>query len=107
MTPLMHQWLSMVSMVVFMYVGFEVYKMTDDKLKQNYYLPFCDAWKVIKACQHVDETADSAEHWQNFTKEINIFAKKYPDSEYMRNLIQLLIDTADIIAKDNSAEGRI
>jgi hypothetical protein len=81
--------------------------MTDDKLKQNYYLPFCDAWKVIKACQHVDETADSAEHWQNFTKEINLFAKKYPDSEYMRNLIQLLIDTADIIAKDNSAEGRI
>lgn len=75
--------------------------MTDDKLKQKYYLPFREAWQVIKACQHIDETADTVDHWQAFTKAINDFGKKYPDTEYMRELIQFLINTADIIAKDN------
>lgn len=75
--------------------------MTDDKLKQNYYLPFCDAWKVLKASQHVEETMDCDDQWQAFTKAINDFGKKYPDNEYMRELVQFLINTADIIAKDN------
>lgn len=99
--PLMYQRCQRSSTVNFIYIGFEVYKMTDDKLKQNYYLPFCDAWKVLKASQHVEETMDCDDQWQAFTKAINDFGKKYPDNEYMRELIQFLINTADIIAKDN------
>lgn len=102
MTPLMHQWLSMVSMVFFMYVGFEVYKMTDEKLKSDYYTPYCDAWKILKTLQHVDETADEKHNeaiWQEYLKQMKEFGNKYPNNSFIEALVQMLIDGGDHISR--------
>lgn len=80
--------------------------MTDDKFKNEYYNPFLETWKILKLVQYADQTADSDEQWQRYMKEIDRLAKTYPDNKFVEHLITLLLDAGDVIAKQNSREGK-
>ena len=75
--------------------------MTHETFKQKIYTPYVDAWKIIKLIQYADQTSDSDEQWQRYMREIDRLQKTYPDNKFVGELITLLLNAGDIIAKEN------
>ncbi len=75
--------------------------MTDAKFKKQYYEPFLETWKILKLIQYADQTSDSDEQWQRYMREMDRLQKTYPDNKFVEQLITLLLDAGDIIAKEN------
>jgi hypothetical protein len=90
---------SMVSMVkiYFLFGGF----MNNEVFKAKIYEPYLKAWKILKLIQHADQSSDSDEVWQLFIKEIDRLNHTYPDNAFAQDLIRLLIDAGDHIARMN------
>ena len=74
--------------------------MTDDRFKTQFYEPYLAAWKIIKSIQHIDEQ-DREQDWKNYTAALNKLVKDFPDNDFIQSLVQLLIDAADYISKEN------
>lgn len=75
--------------------------MTEEKFKQEIYAPYVEAWKILKLIQYADQTSDSDEQWQRYMREIDRLQKTYPDNKFVEQLITLLLNAGDIIAKEN------
>ncbi len=75
--------------------------MDDDRFKKNYYEPYLETWKIIRLVQYADQTKDSDAQWQRYMKEIDRLDKTYPGNPFVQDLIRLLLDAGDCIAKDN------
>lgn len=75
--------------------------MTDSKFKKQYYEPFLETWKILKLIQYADQTSDSDAQWQRYMKEIDRLSKTYPDNKFVEQLITLLLNAGDVIAKEN------
>lgn len=75
--------------------------MTDEIFKAKYHAPFNEAWKILKLIQYADQTSDSDEQWQRYMREIDRLQKTYPDNKFVEQLITLLLNAGDIIAKEN------
>lgn len=75
--------------------------MTDEILKAKYHAPFNQAWQILKLIQYADQTSDSDEQWQRYMREIDRLQKTYPDNKFVEQLITLLLNAGDIIAKEN------
>lgn len=75
--------------------------MDKSEWRQKIFGPYTDAWKILQLIQYADQTADSDEQWQRYTREIDKLAKAYPDNMFVDNLITLLLDAGDVIAKLN------
>lgn len=76
--------------------------MNDTAWKQQIYEPFLEAWKILKLIQHADQSANNDELWQRYMKEIDRLNEQYPNNRFVQDLLQLLIDAGDSIAKMNS-----
>lgn len=77
--------------------------MNDERFKQKYYEPFLESWKILKLIQYADQTADSDAQWQRYMKEIDRLSKTYPENKFVEELITLLLNAGDVIAKDNGS----
>ena len=77
--------------------------MNDERIKQRYYEPFLESWKILKLIQYADQTADSDAQWQRYMKEIDRLSKTYPENKFVEELITLLLNAGDVIAKDNGS----
>lgn len=75
--------------------------MTDEKWKTEIYEPYLEAWKALKLIQYADQTSDSDEQWQRYTKEIDRLRATYPGNKFVEHLIRLLYDAGNVIAKEN------
>lgn len=75
--------------------------MNDATFKSRYYEPFLETWKILKLIQYADQTSDSDAQWQRYMKEIDRLCKTYPDNKFVEELITLLLNAGDIIAKEN------
>lgn len=75
--------------------------MTDETFKAKYHAPYNEAWKILKLIQYADQTSDSDEQWQRYMREIDRLQKTYPDNKFVEQLITLLLNAGDIIAKEN------
>ena len=75
--------------------------MDDATFKSKYYEPFLETWKILKLIQYADQTSDCDAHWQRYMKEIDRLSKTYPDNKFVEELITLLLNAGDIIAKEN------
>lgn len=78
--------------------------MTDERFKAAYYHPFLETWKILKLIQYADQTSDSDAQWQRYMKEIDRLCKTYPDNKFVEELITLLLNAGDVIAKENRKE---
>lgn len=76
--------------------------MNDTAWKQQIYEPFLETWKILKLIQHADQSANNDELWQRYMKEIDRLNEQYPNNKFVQDLLQLLIDAGDSIAKMNS-----
>ena len=75
--------------------------MNDERFKKEYYEPFLETWKILKLIQFADQTADCDAQWQRYMKEIDRLSKTYPDNKFVEQLITLLLNAGDVIAKEN------
>ena len=75
--------------------------MNDEKFKKRYYEPFLETWKILKLIQYADQTSDSDAHWQRYMREIDRLSKTYPENKFVGELITLLLNAGDVIAKEN------
>ena len=75
--------------------------MDDATFKSKYYEPFLETWKILKLIQYADQTSDSDAQWQRYMKEIDRLSKTYPDNKFVEELITLLLNAGDVIAKEN------
>ena len=75
--------------------------MDDATFKSRYYEPFLETWKILKLIQYADQTSDSDAQWQRYMKEIDRLSKTYPDNKFVEQLITLLLNAGDVIAKEN------
>lgn len=69
--------------------------------KAKIYEPYLEAWKILKLIQNADQTSNSDEQWQRYMREIDRLQKTYPDNKFVEQLITLLLNAGDIIAKEN------
>lgn len=76
--------------------------MNNEKWKQTIYEPFLETWKIIKLIQYADQTPAQEEQWKRYVKEIDRLDKTYPNNPFAQNLIRLLLDAGDSIAKMNN-----
>ena len=76
--------------------------MNDSTFKTKIYEPFLETWKIIKLIQYADQTPAQEEQWNRYVKEIDRLDKTYPDNPFAQNLIRLLLDAGDSIAKMNN-----
>ena len=79
--------------------------MNDEKFKKDYYEPFLETWKILKLIQYADQTSDSDAQWQRYMKEIDRLSKTYPDNKFVEELITLLLNAGDVIAKENRRQN--
>ena len=75
--------------------------MDTTTFKAKIYEPYLEAWKILKLIQYADQTSDSDEQWQRYMREIDRLQKTYPDNKFVEQLITLLLNAGDIIAKEN------
>lgn len=75
--------------------------MDDATFRSKYYEPFLETWKILKLIQYADQTSDSDAQWQRYMKEIDRLSKTYPDNKFVEELITLLLNAGDVIAKEN------
>lgn len=75
--------------------------MTDVSFKEKYYQPYSETWKILRLIQYADKTSDSDAQWQRYCDEMDRLRKTYPGNEFAEQLVRLLLDAGDIIAKDN------
>ena len=75
--------------------------MNDETFKAKYYNPFLETWKILKLIQYADQTSNSDEQWQRYMREIDRLLKTYPDNKFVEQLITLLLNAGDVIAKEN------
>lgn len=75
--------------------------MDTTTFKAKIYEPYLKAWKILKLIQYADQTSDSDEQWQRYTKEIDRLKATYPGNEFVEHLIRLLYDAGNVIAKEN------
>lgn len=75
--------------------------MDTTTFKAKIYEPYLEAWKILKLIQDADQTSESDKQWQLYIKEIDSFKAKYPDNKFVDELITLLFNAGDIIAKEN------
>ena len=78
--------------------------MNDETFKSKYYNPFLETWKILKLIQYADQTSDSDAQWQRYSKEIDRLSKAYPGNKFVEELITLLLNAGDVIAKENRRE---
>lgn len=78
--------------------------MNNEKWKQTIYEPYLEAWKILKLILYADQTSDSDEQWQRYSKEIDRLSKTYPGNKFVEELITLLLNAGDVIAKENRRE---
>ena len=78
--------------------------MTDEQFKTKYYNPFLETWKILKLIQYADQTSDSDAQWQRYVKEIDRLRSTYPNNRFVDELITLLYNAGDVIAKENRNE---
>ena len=76
--------------------------MNDSTFKTKIYEPFLETWKIIKLIQYADQTPAQEEQWNRYVKEIDRLDKTYPNNPFAQNLIRLLLDAGDSIAKMNN-----
>lgn len=76
--------------------------MNDSTFKTKIYEPYLETWKIIKLIQYADQTPAQEEQWKRYVKEIDRLDKTYPDNPFAQNLIRLLLDAGDSIAKMNN-----
>lgn len=76
--------------------------MNDTTWKQTIYEPYLETWKIIKLIQYADQTPEQEEQWNRYVKEIDRLDKTYPNNPFAQNLIRLLLDAGDSIAKMNN-----
>ena len=76
--------------------------MNDTVWKQQIYEPYLETWKILKLIQFADQTADCDAQWQRYMKEIDRLDKQYSDNKFAQNLIRLLLDAGDSIARMNN-----
>lgn len=76
--------------------------MNNEVFKAKIYEPYLEAWKILKLIQYADQTSDSDEQWQRYMKEIDRLDRTYPNNPFAQNLIRLLLDAGDSIAKMNN-----
>ena len=75
--------------------------MDTTTFKAKIYEPYLEAWKILKLIQNADQTSNSDEQWQRYMREIDRLQKTYPDNKFVEQLITLLLNAGDIIAKEN------
>lgn len=75
--------------------------MNDSKWRKEIYNPYLESWKILKLIQYADQTSDSDEQWQRYMREIDRLQKTYPDNSFVEQLITLLLNAGDIIAREN------
>ena len=78
--------------------------MTDEKFKTEYYNPYVETWKILKLVQYADQTSDYDAQWQRYMKEIDRLNETYPDNRFAQELIRLLVNAGDYIARENQKE---
>jgi len=78
--------------------------MTDQKWKSEIYEPYLETWKILKLIQYADQTTDSDAQWLRYIKEIDRLNKQYKGNEFVQDLITLLIEAGNAIAKMNKVE---
>jgi len=76
--------------------------MNDSTFKTKIYEPYLETWKIIKLIQYADQTPAQEEQWNRYVKEIDRLDKTYPNNPFAQNLIRLLLDAGDSIAKMNN-----
>ena len=81
---------------------FEGVNMNNEKWKQTIYEPYLETWKIIKLIQYADQTPEQEEQWNRYIREIDRLNKTYPDNPFAQNLIRLLLEAGDSIAKMNN-----
>lgn len=75
--------------------------MDSTTFKSKIYEPYLEAWKILKLIQYADQTSDSDEQWQRYMREIDRLVDTYPDNKFVEQLITLLLNAGDVIAKEN------
>lgn len=78
--------------------------MNDATFKAKIYEPYLETWKILKLIQYADQTSDSDEQWQRYMKEIDRLRETYPGNKFVEELITLLYNAGDVIAKENRKE---
>lgn len=78
--------------------------MTDDKWRTIIYEPYLETWKILKLIQYADKTNNYDEQWERYMKEIDRLNSTYSDNPFVHDLIRMLLDAGDHIARINSKE---
>lgn len=81
--------------------------MNNEKWKQNIYEPYLKTWKILKLIQYADQTSDSDEQWQRYKDEVDRLNEDYKSNAFVQdNLIPMLFNAADTIARENQGEPK-
>ena len=75
--------------------------METQEFKQKIYAPYTDAWKILKIVQTAGQTPKDDPVWEMYMREIDRLSKKYKGNPFVENLITMLLDAGDSIAKMN------
>lgn len=79
--------------------------MNDTTFKKEIYEPYLETWKILKLIQYADQSSNYDDQWQRYMKEIDRLNHQYPDNTFVQDLIRLLLDAGDHIARMNNKEG--
>ena len=75
--------------------------METKEFKEKIYGPYNEAWKVIKIIQYAGQGKEDDATWQEYMTAIDTFAKKFKDNRFKDNLVMMLLEAGDTIAKMN------
>ncbi len=75
--------------------------MKTEVFKEKIYAPYGEAWKILKIIQEAGQTEKDSPVWEMYMREIDRLSKKYKGNPFAENLITMLLDAGDTIAKMN------
>ncbi len=73
--------------------------MTNEKFVKEFYEPYNEAYRLIRLIKDCGPS-DSDEIWAEYAKRQEEFSKKY-DTEAGRVIAKMVMDIADLVAKEN------
>lgn len=79
--------------------------MTNETWRTDIYEPYLETWKILKLIQFADQTDNYEEQWQRYVHEIDRLSKTYPGNKFVEELITLLVNAGDTIARINNKDG--
>ena len=75
--------------------------MKTQEFKEKIYAPYSDAWVILKTIQKAGQTPKDDPVWEMYMREIDRLNEKYKGNPFVENVIRLLLDAGDTIAKMN------